>query len=323
MSMLRTIRLAVSRAIAPTTIITPPAKDDTMREAQARRAITSKQYVDEQLDYRGKAVGHTAKGFITTEDLADLNTPQARTAVASSAMWWCQMRLYNAIAKNDVKKQLKQIGAWADWAIAGGISTTNDTFLEKLAIAIDKLGNGRPAKTGNDDTDAVIARMSKLTVEELRAKRLAKEAKRVAEQAEYGSATYLALTSATSSGLTQQFEASRAADAIGNSASYLATWDMEPELLAGLLLDMEQDMLYCKKLAVDRNDETFVEGIMAADTICARYNDVDRDAELRTEDDADEVDEQPRAYRRIRQVSREELALDPLEILIAHEEQAA
>lgn len=321
-TLVRDTRNAFSRWIAAPTTITPESEQDTIAEGKHRTATTRKQYVEVgHYDHRGQPVQSRMKGFVTTEDLADLNVIYSRSAVASTAMWWASMRLHNAIAAKNSAAQVKQTACFADWCDAAAINK-DERFWDKLELSVGRLNLGKPPKQGSEETDAIRARMTRKSVDDFRKEREQKYQDKLAENNEVCISTFEALKAAVGSGMVQHIPAQQAIDAVVRSAEWVAGWDGDDAEIAGILLDMEKDIKHLKTLAVQRTDEAFVEGMMCADTIGKRYDNVDRDAELRTDSDQDEADERP-ARRRIRQVAREELALDPLEILIAREEQAA
>lgn len=328
-SILRNIRLVISnaslraaRAIAPTTIISQETEQD--RASDRNRIITTrnKQYAEVgHYDHRGQPIANRARGYFTTDDVSDLQEKYARSAVANAAMWWAQLKLIQAIKDNNVHAQLQATGEWATWAEAGNI-LQDETFFDKLAVSLSKMSGGRPVKHGNDDTDALIAEARGCSVEVLRKNREAKYKAAVAEGKAAVKQALNALVSATADGHVHSMPAERAVEAIEKCMTWVSNWDGNPEDIAATLFLIKQDLAYARKLNVERHDQKFVDGVMAVDTITKRYDDVNRDAELRTDDDQDE-DEQPRVRRRVRAPSADEVALDPLEILIAREEQQA
>jgi hypothetical protein len=324
MNILRTLRTKIAQFVAPSTILSEITSKDLTQEATTRRATTSKQFADgEQLDFRGQQVPNRIRGYFTTDDLEDLGSVIARNAVANTAMWWAQLGLMNALKKNDSKAQATACSAWATWASIANIQVT-DKLVEDLILSLNKLSGGKPIKHGSDETDAIIARIGNVSIADLRAKREAKYKAEVEAGKEHVRTALSLLLAADMDGHTHQITGEQALASLQRAAQWVAGWQGEPEELAATLLILEQDINYVRKLAVERHDQKFVDGIMAVDTITSRYDNVDRDAELRTDADQDEQDEDTKPRRRrIRQVQAEELALDPLEILIAREEQQA
>lgn len=321
-SILRNIRLVISRAIAPATILSQETEQD--RASDRNRIITTrnKQYAEVgHYDHRGQQIANRARGYFTSDDVADLQEKYARSAVANAAMWWAQLKLIQAVKDNNVHAQQAATGEWATWAEAGNI-LQDEAFFDKLALSLSKMSGGRPVKHGNDDTDALIAEARGCSVEVLRKNREAKYKAAVAAGKTAVKQALNALVSATADGHTHAMPAERAVEAIEKCMTWVSNWEGNPEDIAATLFLIKQDLAYARKLNVERHDQKFVDGVMAVDTITTRYQNADRDAELRTDNDQDE-DEQPRVRRRVRVPAAEEVALDPLEILIAREEQQA
>jgi len=317
----RSIRSTIAQAIAPSTIIAPETKQDHDDEVKFITNLRKKQYAEVgHFDHRGQPVVNRARGYFTSDDVAELKSPLSRNAVANSACWWVQLKVINAVKAGKVADAMKAANEWATWQNAANIDQT-DAWLDRLEVSVAKQMGGRPPRNGSDASDKILADIRGVSVEELRAKRLAKYEQAVQDAEAHRQTVLDCLLGAQPDGHTYAFKAELAVDAIEKAAMRVAGWDGDADELAATVLIIAGDFTHAAKLNIERHDEQFVEGVMCADTIDKRYDNPDRDAELRTDDDADEQDETPRR-RRIRAVQPEELALDPLEILIQREQAA-
>lgn len=261
-NVLRTIRLAISRAIAPATIIEPETNATRMEEALHIRSIRNATYAEE--------VGHvdTLKGTISTEDISDLSSDYVKSGICSLGSWSALARAYNMFMKNPKDMALESIlSEFHAWNAVNPQQMDEEAVLTTCA----KLSQVQPAK-GNKQTDEIIARVRKVSVEELRANREA-EAKKLTAKREAMLEQFITIVwSHVYSEQKYSMPASKAEAKAISVIEWVANWNSSnPASQAAELLLIEGDIAQLRRMARQEtagNPTDFDEGMLTVDGCC-------------------------------------------------------
>jgi hypothetical protein len=186
------------------------------------------------------------KGFITPNDLIDLNSMYIRNAVAQLGAWTAIAKGFSAYLKNprDAEVFVDEFHAW------NAVTATENQMDEEATLqVVAKLTVVKPQK-GNDQTDAIIARVRKVTVDEVRADREAKAQKEVAarEEAMLGY-TQLLWSMVGHNESEYKLAGSKAVMKALDTMEWIASWTGNPAQIAGELLLCEADVAQLERIA--------------------------------------------------------------------------
>jgi len=139
---------------------------------------------------------------------------------------------------------------------------------EAILLAVDKMATTKPPK-GSNDTDAIIARVRKISIEEVKDDRQAKADKQTAQRKELVLGFTQAAWSFTSSDMNPSIQSAKAAAKAIQTLEWVAnSWNGDPSGIAAELLLIERDIKLIEKMARDeesKGDDTFVQGTLTAD----------------------------------------------------------
>ena len=139
---------------------------------------------------------------------------------------------------------------------------------EAILIATDKIAEVKPMK-GSPETDAIIARVRRMSVEDIKADREAKAAKQTAERQELILGFTQSVWSFASGDMNPSIPAAKAAGKAVQTLEWVATnWQGDPAGIAAELLLIEADLKTIERMARDsesRNDDTFIDGTLTGD----------------------------------------------------------
>jgi len=157
---------------------------------------------------------------------------------------------------------------------------------EAIIVAVDKMATVQPPK-GNDQTDAIIARIRKMDVELLRRDREEKAAAQTQERKELIMGFCQAIWSFTSGDMNPSIQSAKVAAKGVQTLEWVATnWTGNPAGIAAELLLIERDLKVIEKMARDaeyRSNETFIDGTLTADGLAKNAKQSRRVGEERTE----------------------------------------
>lgn len=262
MSIIRSIRLVLSRAIAPKTVITHETHEERKAEAQwqAERVQSRVEQYAPQTD------GHTdvTRGCFSVNDVCDLVSDYSKSAICNLASWSALAKAFNLFVKNPkhvgLETYLSEFHAW-------NAVSPNQMGDEQVLEVIARLTQVSPAKA-NDQTDAIIARVRKVSVAELREERMKKaiaDTKRREEQMEQFAQM---VWNHVYSEYNFEIPAAKAEMKLIDTMQWIAGWQSgNPAAQASELLLIEADLKHMKNLASRDvgNSDDFVEGVLTSD----------------------------------------------------------
>ena len=261
MSFINSIRSIIAQAIAPKTVITEPTAQDRREENEFhnnRVQARVSQYVGE--------VGHqdVLRGNISVEDIGDLCSDYSKNAICSLASWSALAKAFNTYIKNpkDIKLEafLSEFHAW-------NAVSPNQMGDEQVMDVIARLTQVSPAKA-NDATDAIIARVRKVSVDTLRAERQKKAAADTARREEQMEQFATIVWSHVFSEHNFEIPAAKCEAKLIDTMQWIANWQSNnPAAQAAELMLLESDLNHVRKLATRDvgNNENFVDGTLTAD----------------------------------------------------------
>lgn len=274
MKALRSIRLLISRAIAPSCVSEEtPADIAADRKAAAARyaaavATTAHHSATGNLldNQHEKLVGH-----ISTEDLSDFSSEYGRNAIISLGTWSAIARGFSEFVRNPKSEKLDAIlGEFHCWnALASESAQMDDD--QTLAV-VARLSVVKPKK-GNEQTDAIIARITHKSLEEVAADRLKKAEKQTKQREDAILGFNSALWASPQGDGVATMPAQKAFDKLQQTMLWVAEWDGEADRIAAELLLLESDLKMVNQVAKKEAGEAhdFEEGVMAADTLSRMY----------------------------------------------------
>ena len=267
MNALRSIRLLVSRAIAPSCVSeeTPADRAADKKFQQRKQAVLESQYT------RTPVQQEVVVGHLSTEDLHDFASDYGRNAVISLGTWSAIARGFSEFVRNPKSEKLDAIlGEFHCWnALASESAQMDDD--QTLAV-IARLSVVKPKK-GNEQTDAIIARITHKSLEEVAADRLKKAEKQTKQREDAIISFNSLLWTATQGDGLATMPAQKAVDKLQQTMLWVAEWDGEADRIASELLLLESDLKLVKQIAKKEVGAThdFEEGVMAADTLTRMY----------------------------------------------------
>lgn len=279
MSVLKAIRSSIANFIAPACernpvqMVVDNAKHLTHPQAPAHVLSQAERREDKQL--------LTGKFYVI--DLARMNSTRCRDAIASLGCWSALARGFseyervigqNHLSDEKLNALLDEFHAWNAVVDAGG-AMGEDAVL----AAVAKMAVVQPSK-GNNDTDAILARVKRISIEEVRADRKVKADAKTEKRIELidgfcatlwgcmgGDADHYSMSSA------------KALDKAIQTLEWVAGWDSNnPAEQAAELILIEDDIKTIKQLAKleKHNEEEYVEGVMASDTLNRNIDGLDK-----------------------------------------------
>lgn len=260
--MFNAIRKSISNFIAPSSInIDVPAGTKSLTIPNAPKHIREQQ--DNTQQYIGQFhVSH----------LELLASDYLKNAIAQLGAWSALARafsMYEKIVGNkrgDESAFEKLVEEFHCWNAATAENKQMDD--EAITLAADKIAVVRPPK-GSKETDAIIARIRKCTVAELKKQREEKAAKASAARTELLTGFVAALGHFSGTDMDPSIPNAKAAAKAVQTIEWLASQDWSPEFVAGECILIEADLATLERNARKEEETgdggTFVEGTLTAD----------------------------------------------------------
>jgi len=263
--MFNSIRKTIANLISPSAVVIDvPAGTKSLTIGNEPKHVMTQ--------YERKHEQAAMVGNFHVSHLDELSSEYLRNAIASLGAWSALARGFVEYERVINRKAVNQdkLGQLFDefhcWNAALPESSQMDE--EAIMVTADKLAQGQPVK-GNEQTDAIIARVRKCTVAELKTDREEKAAKRAANRQELILGFTQACQSYTSTDMNPSVTAAKAAAKAVQTLEWVATsWQGEPAGIAAELLLIESDLKRIERMARDaesRSDETFIDGMLTAD----------------------------------------------------------
>jgi len=221
-------------------------------------------------------------GKFYVQDLTCLNSERARDAIASLGCWSALARGFSEYERVTGKKNLSdaklsilvdEFHAWNASSSAHGYMTSDQLFeaVAKMAVV--------SAPKGSAETDAILARVKKVSVEQIRADRLKKAEAQTAKRIDMLDG-FVALIEGSTGGTIDYhaMSSAKALDKAMQTLEWVAGWDSNnPAEQAAELLMIEDDIKLIRELAkVEKdNGQDYEEGVMATDTLDKNINALD------------------------------------------------
>lgn len=223
-----------------------------------------------------------SKGKFYVMDLTTLNSERVRNAIASLGCWSALARAFSEYERtvghkhmSDVKLSnlVDEYHAWNASASARGYMDTDQLF---EAVAKMSVVN---APKGSKETDAILARVKKTSIENIRADRMKKAETKTAARIEMIEGFVALIESYQGSTIDHHaMSSAKALDKAIQTLEWVAGWESNnPAEQAAELLLIEDDIKTIRERAkLERNnDEAYSEGVMASDTLEKNINALD------------------------------------------------
>ena len=264
MSFIKSLRQAIANAIAPVAVDLPnvgteseePAVKIQHIPANVRTFSSPTQNTEQRI-----TVGH-----IAVSDLEAFNSLYLRDAVAQLGAWSELAQSFSAYEKQFGKKipdfavYQKHIEAFHAWNAATSSEKQMDD--EAVCLTLDRLAE-TTIQRGNKDTDAIIARIRKMSIEEVQAERITKAEQKTAKRKEMLSAIAAEVWQYSGDeSIDPTIAASKVEAKAIQTLEWIAnTWQGDPAGIAAELLLIEADLGYirsqAKQEANHEGDNTF------------------------------------------------------------------
>ena len=264
MSILRNVRLAFSTLINGDKAIVNNSRAvfEQLQQPHHSKVIEARQ--KQYAEYAEPV--EVLKGYIGTEDIADFSSEYVRNALATLGAWSALAKGYNEFVKDQrsdrVSHFLNEFHAWN--AVA-----PNQMDEEAVMLTCARLTEVKPVKA-NAQTDAILARVRKCSVEEVAAKRQADAAKKTRQREELLEAFVTTVWSHVFSEQQFSMPAHKAEAKVLQTLEWVASWDSNnPAQHAAELLLIEDDLKLVRNIAKQdrQNNEEFVDGVLTSDAM--------------------------------------------------------
>ena len=267
--MFTNLRKALASFIAPSQIIVMASQE----ELSKARSVTSPT-MPKHLTTQQKHDQQPMVGDFHVSHLDSLGSNYLKNAIAQLGAWSCLARAFSEYVKVQGKRAADEtkLGQLIDELHCWNAAIDSDKQMDEEAIllATDKIAEVKPVK-GSPETDAIIARVRKMSVEEVRADREEKAAKQTAERQELILGFTQAVWGFTSSDMNPSLPIAKVAGKAIQTLEWVATnWQGDPAGIAAELLLIEADVKVIERLAREadsKNDDTFIEGVMTGDAL--------------------------------------------------------
>lgn len=237
---LRSIRLVMSQAIAPTTVITQETQQD--RNADAQRVVNNRKATYVERDAEEVTVGH-----ISPADVADLSSDYGRNAIISLATWSAIARSFNEFVRNPKSDTLQAtLDEFHCWNAMASESAQLDDDATLLIIA--RLSVVKP-RAANEQTDAIISRITGKPTAQVAQERVAKAEKKSKQREEAVLNFNSALWASPQGSDTASMPAQKAIAKLVDTITWVGEWDGDGSRIASELLLLESDIAVLKNIA--------------------------------------------------------------------------
>ena len=263
MSIIRNVRLAFSTLIHGDKHISANAANMLQQMQQPHH---SKIVEARNKQYAETTESEVLKGQIGTSDVSDFGSEYSRNAIATLGAWSALAKGYNEFVKDQTSAK---VGHFLNEFHAWNAVAPSQMDEEAVLLTCARLTEVKPAKA-NAATDEILARVRKVSVEEVAAKRLADAAKKSRQREELLEAFVATVWAHVFSEQMFSMPAHKAENKIIQTLEWVASWDSSnPAQQAAELLLIEDDMKLCRKIAKEdrQNNEEFVNGMMTTDAM--------------------------------------------------------
>lgn len=254
MSFIKSLRQAIANAIAPVAVDLPnvgteqdvvvPTPKIQHIPANVRTFSSPTQNTEQRV-----TVGH-----IALSDLEAFNSLYLRDAVAQLGAWSELAQSFSAYEKQYGRKVVdfsiyqKHLEAFHAWNAATSSEKQMDD--EAVCLTLDRLAETQ-IQRGNKDTDAIIARIRKMSIEDVQAERITKAEQKTAKRKEMLSAIAAEVWQYSGDeSIDPTIAASKVEAKAIQTLEWIAnTWQGDPAGIAAELLLIEADLGYIRSQA--------------------------------------------------------------------------
>lgn len=262
--MFNNLRKSIAAFINPVHTTFVPAGQKALTYGNAPAHILS--------NYERKEVAPVYAGHLSCNDLEIFTSEYLRDQVALGAAWSALAKAFSEYQKvtgvrkaedRNLTKYLNEFHAWNAM-----VSANKQMEDEAVLVAVSKMCQPRLNKS-NDQADAIIARVRKVSVQELKDQRI-KEASKEAAKKEAALEGFCALawSSVDHGDFNPSITGAFAVAKILSTIDFVGrTWTGDGASIAGELLLMEDDLAKVEAIAAKERDDTgdFVDGVLTAD----------------------------------------------------------
>lgn len=223
---------------------------------------------------------HAYKGEFSTSHLTLLHSNRVKEAICSLGAWSALARAFNTYNQNldkpvqrrDDEKVNKLIDEFHAWNSAAENQMDQDSVMD-LAT---RLADVQPPK-GNTQTDSIIARVRKCSIDEVKADRERKAKIKAAIRVERITGFVEHVWSWTVVDTEYSIPMIKVINKVIQTMEWVAGWDaFDPAQVAAEILLMEDDLRTIEKLSkVKNNDERasdFIDGVLTSDGMMRQTN---------------------------------------------------
>ena len=255
------IRLALSAAMAPSSInVQVPAGATSLTHPNIP------QHLKDQQEFTTSYAG-----MFHVSHLELLGSTYLKNAVAQLGAWSCLAKAFGEYERTFGNKKttpakfeslVEEFHCWN-----ASIDSERQMSEDDIMLAADKIATVRPTK-GSKDTDAIIARIRKCTVAELKAQREEAAAKQSAKRSEMLTGFLAAVSHFSGTDMDPAISNSKAAAKAIQTIEWIAKQDWDPAFVAGECLLIEADIKFLESNARKEEETepgTFVNGTLSSD----------------------------------------------------------
>ena len=310
MSFINNLRNIIADAIAPNRTIKAPAGVKSITIPQAPKHVLTQ--AERQHEQPAKIPGK-----VRVSQIVDLSSDYLKHALLQYGAWIALAKAfseYERIAgKRGVSDQKMASFIEEFHSFNSACDASKQMDEESVIITVDRLANVPPQK-GSKETDAIIARVRKCSVEELKAQRIKQAEQASARRAELLEGFIAQVWSFTGTDVDPAIDGPKAATKALQTMDYIATqWTGNPASIAGELLLVEADIAKLERIAREDSDagtdQRFINGTLTADGMMNQEEVERRIGDVRP-------DITPKARQMVRRIRRAEIERD----MQAHQE---
>lgn len=256
------IRLALSVALAPSQIkvVVPPGTTSLTTPRTPR-------HIEEQV-----ANPTVYRGQFHLSHLDMIHSSYLKNAVCQLGAWSSMAKAFNLFQKNYGKRTvnpapfLRLVEEFHAWNAA--TDEAKQLSEDDIILTADRIAEVKVAK-GSKETDAIIAKIRKVSVEQLKADRLAKAEKATAARKDMLVGFVAALGQPTGSDIDPELPMEKVAGKALQTLEFLAAQDWDPTFVATECLLIQGDLSNLENIAKKPAHTTHEDGVLTADAFTA------------------------------------------------------
>lgn len=261
-SFINTIRLSLSNMLAPSCI-----KIDVPPGTKSLTTPRTPRHVEEQV-----AIPTVYRGQFHLSHLDLIHSTYLKNAVCQLGAWSSMAKAFNLFQKNYGKKSvnnapfLRLVEEFHAWNAA--TDEAKQMSEDDIILTADRIAEVKVAK-GSKETDDIIAKIRKVSVEQLKADRLAKAEKATANRKDMLVGFVAALGTPTGSDVDPELPMEKVAGKALQTLEFLAAQDWDPTFVATECLLIQGDLANLESITKKPAHTTHEDGVLTADAFTA------------------------------------------------------